>query len=296
MVKKVLLITAGLLAVCSLTADGLMFDFAASAASASPTPIAEEKNPRANSDPIYTQLRAVRLSGDFASVENIALKRDTATITLKQGELHLLAPVEGRITGAVFIGQGEFQMTPTLPMEQRHLSILTGAQSIEDQFSKMVLRFTDSTYEEIKKQSDIKKGAPNSTAQNALDDIRKMLRRGKTFSHPNVATGFFQYNLDARILIDLTWPGQQGLFHAYFDGKRYGSTLYAIDPLGAPFITPEEVALVNFTDGSLGIWTASHLKDHYRNESAHDEDHRLIDLEHYKIEATAKGKRLDAIA
>lgn len=204
---------------------------------------AEEKNPLANSHPIYTQLRTIGLSGEYSSLENLVLKRDTATITFKQGQLYFLAPVEGKITGAVFIGEGEFQMTPTVSIEQRYLGLLTGTPSITEKFSKMVLRFTDSTYDEIKKASGVSTGASNSAARDALEDNRRLLRKGKAYSRPNVAAGLLRYNLDARLLFDLMSPGPHGFFQAYFTGKRFGDMLFGIDPMGAPFVTPEEVVL-----------------------------------------------------
>jgi Peptidase family M1 domain len=256
---------------------------------------ADERNPKANSDPTYTKLRGLGLSGEYSSVENLTLKRDVATITFKDGQLCFLSPVEGQVTGAVFIGQGEFQMTPILPIEQRHLSILTGSTSMTEKFSKMVLRFTDSTYQEIKKTSGVKSGSPSSSAQGVLEDNTRMLRRGRTYSRPNVGLGFLRYNLDERILIDITSPGEHGLFSAFFDGKRFGDMMYANDPLGAPFVTPEEVVLVCFADDALGIWTAEHLQEHYRSPAVFDENHQLIHIDHQNIEAKAKGKRLEAV-
>ena len=208
--------------------------------------------------------------------------------------MFFLSPVLGRVTGAVFIGQGEFQMTPLLPFEQRHLSILTGSTSIIEKFSKMVLRFTDSTYEEIKKAGGTRSGPPSSSALAVLADHQKTLRKGRSFSRPNIGAGFLRYNLDLRILIDVTRPGPQGLFAAFFDGKRFGDMMYANDPLGAPLVTPEEVALVCFAEDSLGVWTAEHLQEHYSSPAVFDETHALIDIEHQNIEAKARGKRLDA--
>jgi len=259
------------------------------------TTTAKGKNLSANSDPVYVQLRNVKLSGEHLAVQNLTLKRDTATILFKEGEMYFLTPVEGRVTGAVFIGQGEFQMTPTPTYEQRQLSILTGSSSITEKFSKMVLRFTDGTYEELKKAGEPKTEAPNASASSALDDNRKMLRKGRIYNYGSPATTFLHYNLDTRILIDVLSPGQGGLFQAYFDGKQYGDTLFGIDPLGAQFVTPEEVVLVNFSQGALGIWAACHLQEHYRTPAFSDENHRLINLEHHKINARTKGKRLDAL-
>ena len=266
--------------------------------SLSGTLMADQKNPKANSDALYVKLRNLGLSGDFMPVEQVTLKRDTATITFKQGEIYFLTPVDGKVTGAVFLGDGEFQMTPLLPSEQRHLSILTGAPSITEKFSKLVLRFTDATYEELLHERSAKTGTPNSHAQGVLNDHKKMLRKGQSYSplQVNVAAGYLPYNMEMRLLMDLTRPGPHGFFEAYFKGERYGDMMYGIDPLGAPFVTPEEVVLVGLDDKSLGIWTATHLRKHYRVDlTGNDENHQLIDLEHHKIEASIKGKHLEAI-
>jgi len=256
--------------------------------------MADEKIPTSNSDSVYIQLRNISLSGESIPVEQFILNRDVATFGFRQGEFYLLTAVEGHVTGAVFIGEGEFQMKPFLEVEQRHLSTLTGSPSISEHFNKMVLRFTDDTLEEIKKERTPRKVAPNPEAQSLLNDNKKALRKGRSYSFPNVAMAFLRYNLDARILTDLTWKGHSGLFMAYFEGKQYGDLLFGIDPLGAPYVAPEEVVLASLADGSLGIWTASHLKNHYQTDSFVDETHQLVDLEHHKIEASMKGKHLDA--
>lgn len=255
---------------------------------------AAEKNPAANSDSLYLQLRNAGLSGESVGVEQFTLTRDLANFTFINGQFHFLTPVAGKVTGAVFIGQGEFKYTPPLDVERRHLSILTGTGSIAETFSKMVLRFTDATYEEIVRERKPKNGPVNPEATDLLHDNRKFLRKGRNYLHSNVALAFQRYNLDARILQDLCRVGQQGLFMSYFDGKHYGDTLYGIDPLGAPIVAPEEVVLVNFTEKSLGIWAATHLSQHYQKGNTSDENHELVDLLHQEINATTKGKSLEA--
>jgi len=104
-------VLAGALAVCAPRALG-----------ADPTPA------RANNDPAYAALRTVALSGETAAVENLTLTRDIATLTFKKGTFHFLAPVEGKVVGAVFTGEGEFRIAPVLEVEQRHLRHLSAAR------------------------------------------------------------------------------------------------------------------------------------------------------------------------
>ncbi|MGH9649540.1 MAG: hypothetical protein ACRD3I_03610, partial [Terriglobales bacterium] len=56
-----------------------------------------------NSDPVYQQLRNVGLSGEVAVASNLLLKRDAATFTFSSGTFQFLAPVNGKVTGAVFV-------------------------------------------------------------------------------------------------------------------------------------------------------------------------------------------------
>jgi Peptidase family M1 domain len=256
---------------------------------------ADDKPAAANSDPTYVELRSAKLSGEAATIDNLVLKRDLATLTLKKGQIYFLAPVAGKVTGGVFLGEGEFELTPLMPIEKRQLSILTGTGSITEQFTKLVLRFTDSTYDEIKKVANVSRDTATSAAQNALDDQRNLVRKGKTsYSQFSAALSLLNYNLDARILMDLKDEAQAGLFHAYFNGKKFGEMLYAIDPQGLPVIAPEEVVLATFGENNHGMWVASHLAEHYRTSAFYDENHLVIDLQHYNIEAAVKGKRLEA--
>src|SRR6185503_20520454 len=96
---------------------------------------------KGNQDPIYQSLRQLGKGDDFAGnyavVNNLALKRDAATFTLKSGELYFITPVEDRVTAAVFIGDGELSLTPPTDVEKRSLSIFTGEGSITEPFTKL---------------------------------------------------------------------------------------------------------------------------------------------------------------
>ncbi|HKV42020.1 MAG TPA: carboxypeptidase regulatory-like domain-containing protein [Blastocatellia bacterium] len=250
-------------------------------------PIAEQQSV-SSTDPDYVQLRNAKLGGESSSVSNLVLKRDVATITFKTGKFYFLPAVAGRVTAAVFIGEGDFDLAPILPQEKKQLAILTHGPRMAEHFTKMAIRFTDSTYDEIKKIAGVQSEPAPSSAEKVLDDFRSALRRGR----------FLKDNLDGRILMDLlaqSGQGTDGLFQAYFDGKQYGDLLYGIDPLGEPFIAPEEVILYALSESNFGIWLGEHLVDHYRTPAVFDEEHWVIDILSQKIDATVKGKRLSAV-
>lgn len=244
---------------------------------------------KANNDPAYSQLRTARLSGETVAVQNLVLRRGTATITFANGVFHFLGPVEDRVTAAVFIGAGEFSLTPTRIPEQHFLRFLTDSNNLTDKFTKMVVRFTDGSYNEIKQAAASKAGAPDSSAQGTLDDHRKLLRKGRINTG-----GMLKYNLDLRILQDLLGSTPGGLFCAFFDGDRYGDLIFTLDPLGAPAIAPEEISLTSISDRTLGIWVGEHLPEHYRQGDAGRENHQLVDMQHFQIVATTRKDHLEA--
>ena len=111
---------------------------------------AQTAAPAAGSDPTYLALRNVTLSGDAVTVSNVELKRDAGTFHLHAGAVCFVTAVNGRVTGAVFVGDGNFVLDPPAS-ERKMLKLLTKEDEFSENFSQMVLRFTDSSYEDLKK-------------------------------------------------------------------------------------------------------------------------------------------------
>ena len=82
-----------------------------------------------NSDSTYQALRHVALGGEVVAVKDFVLKRDAGTFTFKSGSFCFTAPVNGKVTGAVFVGEGSFRLDPPIDVERSALSMLT--RSIE---------------------------------------------------------------------------------------------------------------------------------------------------------------------
>lgn len=243
--------------------------------------------PAPNSDPAYQQLRALGLGGEAVSVNNFDLKRDAATFHLRSGTVCFVPPVQGKVTGAVFIGNGNMVLDPPLPIEQASLKFLTKEDEFSENFSQLVLRFTDGTYDEIKKAGTAASGGCDA---GLLHDSQNAMRHNR----------MLKYNLDARILQDVLSPEPGGLFVAFVHGKRYNDKeIYVIDPHGAPAlvnsISPEEVELVTYDEGKLGTWTAFHLSSQYKNGTASGaEKNGVIRIEHQQLDTTIE-KNADLI-
>ena len=234
----------------------------------------EPQTNQPNSDPIYRELRTIGLSGEAVSVENLVLKRDAATFTFRSGTFCFLSAVQGKVTGAVFSGEGSFNLVPPTLAESRALALLTKSSTLDDTFSELALRFTDQTYDELKKGGF--KGKTGTCSPGPLEDSRHSMRKK------------LNYNLDARVLADVLSPQPGGLFLAFIHGKKYGGKmLFEIDPHGVPDLQPEEVAFLTFDENKYGIWTAFHLAAEYASHRASsNEKNGIITIDHHQLDTT----------
>lgn len=221
-------------------------------------PADQQAPPTANSDPVYQQLRTISAGGKTITVKDFVMKRDAGTFTFKSGNFFLLTPVQGKTTGAVFIGSAAFSLGPPLEEERHRLKLLTKGSEMVEQFSSAVFRFTDGTEEEIEAKGSVPSKPVVAPASEMLADVRKALPKNT------------QCNLDARVLEGVlnTQPGY--LFCAFIKGEKYsGKEIFILDPHGIPGdflgfpITPEEVAFATYEDKKRGIWTAFHFSDEY---------------------------------
>lgn len=244
---------------------------------------------KSNLDPVYQSLRQLAkldtdFAGSYATVNNLKLKRDAATFTLKTGEIYFLAPVENRYTGAVFIGSGEMSMTPPTQAEKNSIRIFTEQDGIVEQFSSLVLRFTDKTYEEVKASPN----ATMKTAGPATNQARELYR-----SNMDLLRKRLRDNRELRTLQDIYNPKQEGYFNAFINGSRFNKLVYVFDPFGVPGAIPEEVALYSYGESDGGMWAAFHREDEFaKGTASSSEDRRIIDITQHDIDAAIKGAHL----
>lgn len=228
-----------------------------------------------NSDPTYQQLRNIGPGSEAYTVKDFVLKRDAATFHLHSGTVCFVPAVQGKVTGAVFAGDGSMSLDPPIAMERHSLSLLSKSPEFAEDFNGMVMRFTDSTYDEIKKAGV---ATTSACATGLLHDAQNALRHGPVL----------KYNLDARILQDVLSSEPGGLFFAFIAGKHYDSKeLFMIDPRGAMNVEPEEVELMTYDENKLGIWAAFHLAQEYKSGTASStEKNGVIHIEHQLLDTT----------
>ena len=207
-----------------------------------------------NANATYQQLRNITLGDESVAVHELVLQRDAGIFKFHSGSISFLPPVNGKVTGAVFNGEGTFTLVPPVDNEKHNLSILTGGPGMTEEFGDGVFRFTDATYAEIKKTGSASHGSINGRAQAQLSAAKDALRHK------------LHENLDGRILQDVLSPEPGGLFVALINGRKYGSKLaYWIDPHGVDVgsLQPEEVALLNYDENKFGIWAGFHFSPEY---------------------------------
>jgi hypothetical protein len=202
---------------------------------------ADTPAPGPNSDPTYQQLRNLALGSEAVSVNNFTLKRDAGTFHLRSGTVCFVTPVNGKVTGAVFTGDGNFVLDPADASERANLKLLTKENEFSENFGQAVFRFTDSTYDEIKKSGSAAQGGCES---GPLKDTQNTTRHK------------FKGNLEARILEDVLSSESGGLFVAFIHGKRYNDReLFEIDPdYGSG-----QVNFRTYDENKWGHWASSNL-------------------------------------
>jgi hypothetical protein len=220
--------------------------------------------PGPNADPTYQALRNLTLGGEAVSVTNFELKRDAGTFHLRSGTVCFVAPVNGKITGAVFTGDGNFILDPPSEGERKSLKLLTKESEFSETFSQMALRFTDASYDEIKKGgTSISSGCDAGLLKDSQHVTRHKLKT----------------NLEARILQDVLSEEPGGLFVAFIHGKHYdGQELYTIDPTDGR----EQVDFMTYDENKFGDWASFPLSDQHRKSMSGES----IRIEHQQLETT----------
>jgi hypothetical protein len=214
-----------------------------------------------NSDPTYQQLRSLTIGGEAVSVSNFELKREGGTFHLHSGTVCFVNPVQGKITGAVFVGDGNFVLDPPSESERRSLKLLTKEDEFSEKFIQAVFRFTDSTYDEIKK---------GGTAAAVGCDPGVLRDSQNTTRHK------FKNNLEARILEDVLSPEPGGLFYAFIHGKHYSDKeIFEIEP------RRDEVSFRTYDENKWGEWAQFKIPGKHRHQTG-----RLLRIEHQQLDVT----------
>ena len=238
-----------------------------------------------NTDPNYRALRD-GVPGETFTVNNVTIKRDVGTFTFKSGRISFLPPVLNRVAIGVFVGEGEFTLAPYPFPERDYIKMVTKQETVIEQLNRVVFVFSDDTYNEIKKQGQASGFTADSQILDALRDVQNRLRNAERGGGENI---------EAEILTDLYGAHRPPSFNAFINGKKHKDFRFHVRPYGA--LDCEETLLNNadrLAEDS-GYWYSSHLVSEFeKGVASSDEDKRVIDAKHYRIETVIKGEKLTA--
>ena len=198
-----------------------------------------------NGNGVYAALRARSASGPSFKVKGLRLKRDAGELELTDGTVTLYNEVNGRVTGAVFQGQGVFRLEPPSAMERHQLKLVMKGETLNQPFTTAVLAFTDGTAEELKKAS--------------MGDLGGVNAMGPSQEMQGLFRNTLRYDLEERLLADLLGGKDGGFFMANMKGPLFSKRLlYFVDPHGAFEVAPEEVGLLTSADEDFDVTLGFH--------------------------------------
>lgn len=239
-----------------------------------------QENLSARGKSVYEQIKAFKLSGDAETVTGLQLKRDRAEMTF-DGTFYFTGEVEGKITGAVFIGQGKFRTEiPDNVFEKENVRRMLGADVIESDFKSAVLRFSDDTIDIIGKNRRYTETLNSQAQKLATETDAKTMKE----------TGA---NIAARLTQSLLNAEKEGFFFATFDDGKRGRFSFLFDPQNripvANFnLNAGEKGLIYKYDSNISgseIWLAFYSLQDYKNGRVDYSDmNELIDVTDYKMD------------
>jgi len=197
---------------------------------------------------MYLKLRSVGLDKTHVyKIREASLDRGKLHISLDDGTIAFTEAVNGHITGAFFVGDGEVLVIPPNEMERASMSLFSGAAILEETFSNAYLRFNDDVFSELQpylRQADDPAGFASqwdTTARNlAADDALRLL-----FSFSDTlpgTTGAYASSSDH-------------MLHAYVEGLKLGGFDLRYDSLLQEQIEVGQHKRANGED-YYNVWTS----------------------------------------
>jgi len=246
----------------------------------------------ANNDPVYRQLRDVGLGNTF-QVADFDFQVDVGSFHLTQGTLTFLQPVNGFVTGAVFVGQGHFLLKPAQPIDTREINRRARASQVDEDFTTIVFRYSPNFNRNVAAAVKGKAEQPSAAANVFSQWQEKMRRRRETpvgFTDGLLSDEDMD-NVDADVLAAVYNPvAEHSFFQAYIHGEKHKDLRLYLRARGGAISgmdSPEEVGLVNYDPESLddGVWYLSHAQAEYAANLANSlQERRFVAARKFKVE------------
>jgi hypothetical protein len=235
-------------------------------------------------DEVLAQLSKIRLDKkQIYTIRDVTLRRDVLSIAFNRGTIAFLEPVKGKVTGAVFIGSGEIVAIPPDAVEKQQIFKFTNTPILNEPFQTALLRFTDNTFEDLKREI-----AEHAQEDPSPEDIAQ-------FAPWDAALATRSASLNIRILTDLLESQNTPFFLAELNGERTGwfNTVFDLR-------STEEVSIFQLRDTAAGflgdVWASFNQRSEARNLEAVAHEYKSpVDILSYDIDGTTgPDKKIDA--
>jgi hypothetical protein len=148
-------------------------------------------------------------------IRRLALRRDALRLAFEDGTLGLFEPFHGRVLGAVFSGSARVLATPRDPAEKQSIARFLGAPLVDTTVTKVYLRFTDGTGDEIE-------AFLRSSGAKPIEDTAFLAEWEPLVSSLNVVNSL-------RTLRDLESTSPLPYFRATLGGSEQGTFEVSVD-------------------------------------------------------------------
>ncbi len=184
--------------------------------------------------PLYEQLRDAKVT-HAGQIRDRRLRLDRFELALTDGQLYLGPEIGGTVSAAVFLGDGVLRAYPPDAGEHHQLEKLTDEHHLDEEFDRLLLRFTDDTADRLRRMAT---PAPeqNTDRANDLLENRRQDRLEQQLDNP-----------DSRVLEDLlrrqadALPLGRAYVLADIDSADHGWVTIEVEPNDL-----EEVRLTRF--------------------------------------------------
>lgn len=222
----------------------------------------------------YTQLRTLAADRDqIARVENLTLDRDVGHFHLEQGTLTLLTPIGGETVAAVFHGRGTFSFSPPSRIEKERLIRFEKRDSLADEFSDLMLLFTDSTLAELRAHLAFAPGPATMAAPATIKSALGYLGDDGTKS------------FDPDLMGDFLNGTRSGQFVAYVNREQHGSLLFVINPGESEAVRLWGMKLHGFYNRDAEIITQFPVRGFTADPEDQAERLNRVEVTEYRVES-----------
>jgi hypothetical protein len=230
-----------------------------------------QATPREGFD-LYEKLKELNLDDlKIAEVKDLTLTKDMAKFQMINGQLYVFQPIQDKITGLVFIGEGVFEFTAPTEIEKYQLNRFTGSETLNMSFDELYLRFTDETAEKLMSELEFVAG-----------EVPGRVKRIKNSSEDRIKE-LLKININTRILADLLSDSSKGFFYTEINPVDSRRLFFLYDPKEV-----EEVSLIQEAPKGAfqkcDLVCSFHKQMDYEKGFPYDEQKDEIKVKHYDMD------------